>query len=103
MRRRRFIQASLGAPVVWAAARAHANNGSAMDLSLDEITIDQLGAGVGADLLEGPNGVVEAWGEPDVVQDAPHIQQLLVIVQAVAGGQQRREEVGAQGMAVQHL
>jgi amidase len=44
MRRRRFIQASLGAPMVWAAARAHANTGSAMDLSLEDITIDQIGA-----------------------------------------------------------
>jgi amidase len=48
MRRRRFIQASLGAPVVWAGAHARANTGSAMDFNLEEATIDQLGAALRA-------------------------------------------------------
>ena len=48
LRRRRFIQASLAAPVVWAGARAHANTGSAMDFALEEATIDQLGAALRA-------------------------------------------------------
>jgi len=34
--------------MVWVAARAHANNGSAMDLPLEEITIDQIGAALRA-------------------------------------------------------
>jgi amidase len=48
MQRRRFIQASLGAPMVWAGAHAQANTGSAMDLQLEEATIDQLGAALRA-------------------------------------------------------
>jgi amidase len=48
MRRRRFIQASLAAPTVWAGARAHANTGSAMDFNVEEATIDQIGAALRA-------------------------------------------------------
>lgn len=48
MRRRRFIQASLAVPMVWAGARAPANTGSTMDLPLEETTIDQLGAALRA-------------------------------------------------------
>jgi amidase len=43
MLRRRLLQASLAAPMVWT-GRAHANNGSAMDFPLEEATIDALGA-----------------------------------------------------------
>jgi len=48
MRRRRFIQASLAAPVVWTGARAQPNNGSAMDFNVEEATIDQIGAALRA-------------------------------------------------------
>jgi amidase len=47
MRRRHFVQASLASPMVWA-DRAHANTGSAMDFSIEEATIDQIGAALRA-------------------------------------------------------
>jgi amidase len=48
MHRRRLLQLSLAAPVVWTGARAHANTGSAMDFDLEEATIDQIGAALRA-------------------------------------------------------
>ena len=48
MRRRRFILASLAAPLVLTGARARANTGSAMDFNLEEATIDQIGAAMRA-------------------------------------------------------
>src|SRR5829696_4145302 len=66
------------------------------------VALGQLGAGIRAEMLERPEGISKAGREPDVVQDASHVQQLLVIAHPVAGCQQGRVEVGAQGMAVEH-
>ena len=62
MQRRRLVQAALAGPIALIGARSHANAANVMDFTLEEATIDQIGAALRAQRTTAL-ALVRAYGE----------------------------------------